>query len=196
MVTRDSRKESARPRADVARNARRIVEAATRLLADRPNASMQEIADAAELDRATVYRHFSSREKLMAEIQRAGLAEIGQILDRLPTEGEVIPAICEALGEGIALGARYRVVALAPRTEQDLFLDEAATALPLLASLERGKRRGEIDRDVDSIFIVALFAYTGLAAINLIERTGTELAEATRDAQATFRKAIASKGAT
>jgi AcrR family transcriptional regulator len=177
-------------RADVARNEARIIDAATRLLADRPGASMQEIADAAELDRATLYRHFRSREQLIAEIQRAGLAEVAEILEQLPSQGQVIPAICAALGEGIALGSRYRVVALAPRTEQDLFLDEAATAMPLMAALERGKRRGEVDREVDSFFAAALFAYTALAAINLIERTGASLDDTIAEAQAAYRKVI------
>ena len=177
-------------RADVARNSQRIVDAAARLLAYRPAASMQDIADAAELDRATLYRHFRSRERLIAEIQRAGLAELAEILERLPAQGDVVPAICDALGEGISLGSRYRVVALAPRTEQELFLDEAATAMPLLAALERGKRRGEVDRAVDSFFAAALFAYTALAAINLIERTGASLEDTIREAQAAYGKVI------
>ena len=155
---------------------------------------MREIADAAQLDRATLYRHFRTRERLIAEIQRAGLAEVAAILERLPTRGDVIPAICEALGDGIALGSRYRVVALAPRTEQDLFLDEAATAMPLLAALERGKRRGEVDPQIDSFFAAALFAYTALAAINLVERTGAPLEATIADAQAAYRKVIAAGG--
>ena len=46
-----------------------IVEAARRLLADRPDASMEEIAQAAVLDLAALRRHFPSRDQLVSTIQ-------------------------------------------------------------------------------------------------------------------------------
>ncbi len=183
--------EKPAPRADVARNAKRIVEVAAGVLADRPEASMREIADAAGLSRVTLYRHFDGREQLLAEIQRAGLAEARAILERLPERGEVVPAICEALGESIALGSRYRVVALAPRTERGLFADEAATAAPLLAAIARGKRSGEIDRSMDDLFLVSLFPFLALTAIGLIERTRADPEAVTTDAQTALRKSLA-----
>ncbi len=185
-----TRKADPPRRADVARNAKRIVEVATEVLADRPDASMQEIAEAAQLSRVTLYRHFANREQLITEIQRAGLAESRAMLERLPARGEVVPPICEALAEGIALGARYRVVALSPRTDQGLFIDEATTAMPLLRAIARGKRRGEIGRELNDMFIVTLFAYLTLGAIGLIERTAADRDRVIADAQTAFRKAV------
>ena len=56
-------------RADARRNIRSILEAAARVLADDSTASMQAIADAAEVSRPTVYRHFADRGELIEAIR-------------------------------------------------------------------------------------------------------------------------------
>lgn len=53
-----------RGRADAERSTARILEAAQTVLAVDPNASLERIADAAGLARATVHRRFSSRKAL------------------------------------------------------------------------------------------------------------------------------------
>src|SRR5688500_18269218 len=58
-------------RADAERNLERIIAAATTLLAVNPGASMAEIAEASGLVRATLYRHFPTREDLMREMYSA-----------------------------------------------------------------------------------------------------------------------------
>src|SRR6478752_4591823 len=60
-----------RRRADAQRSIDAIVSAARTLLVERPEASMEEIADAAGVSRQTVYAHFSSREVLIATVVRA-----------------------------------------------------------------------------------------------------------------------------
>jgi AcrR family transcriptional regulator len=52
-------------RADAERSVRAILEAAERVLADDPGASMEQIADAARLTRITVHRRFASRQALV-----------------------------------------------------------------------------------------------------------------------------------
>ncbi|HEY9379181.1 MAG TPA: TetR family transcriptional regulator, partial [Jiangellaceae bacterium] len=47
-------------RADAERSVRAILEAAERVLADDPSASMEQIAEAAGLARITVHRRFAS----------------------------------------------------------------------------------------------------------------------------------------
>ena len=48
-------------RADAQRNVQRILDAAVACLAERPNATMADIAKVAGLGRVTLYGHFSSR---------------------------------------------------------------------------------------------------------------------------------------
>lgn len=57
--------EPRRLRADAERSAARILAAAEEVLADDPTATLERIADAAGLARATVHRRFSSRKALL-----------------------------------------------------------------------------------------------------------------------------------
>ncbi|GAA3739422.1 AcrR family transcriptional regulator [Spinactinospora alkalitolerans] len=57
-------------RADAHRNHQRIIRAATELLAEHPAATMDELTAATDLGRTTVYRHFHTREQLVAEVYR------------------------------------------------------------------------------------------------------------------------------
>jgi AcrR family transcriptional regulator len=59
-----------RQRSDAALNRAKILDAARRLLADNGDVSMRSIADAAELGRGTVHRHFPTREELMDAVRR------------------------------------------------------------------------------------------------------------------------------
>jgi hypothetical protein len=56
-------------RADAARNVHRIVEVAARMLGENPHAAMGDVGAAAGVSRATVYRHFPTREALLRAIE-------------------------------------------------------------------------------------------------------------------------------
>ena len=108
-------------RADARRNIRSILEAAARVLADDPTASMQAIADAAEVSRPTVYRHFADREELIEAIR---VEVMEQAFGRL----EVAAASTEPAA--VALG----------RLIGDLA--EIAVSYPVLGSLIGGRPPG------------------------------------------------------
>lgn len=55
-------------RADAQQSIARILDAAQRVLAGDPGASMEQVAAAAGLGRATVHRHFPSRQSLLAAL--------------------------------------------------------------------------------------------------------------------------------
>jgi AcrR family transcriptional regulator len=86
-------------RADAERSIRAILEAAERVLADDPSASMEQIAEAAGVTRITVHRRFANRQAL---IEALAVSATQQIID----------AIEEARPDAApALVAMYRVTA-------------------------------------------------------------------------------------
>ena len=70
-------------RSDARRNQRRILRAAARLLAVDPRATTQQIADAAEVGRQTVYRRYPTREALVEAIVAEAVAEFGVTLSQV-----------------------------------------------------------------------------------------------------------------
>jgi len=126
-----------------------ILEAAAEVLAARgEQASMSDVAAAAGVARATVYRYFPSRQVLLDELAQlavedaaAGLAAAG--LDSVPVPEAVERAVRSlvAVGDSFIVLARERV-----RPEPEQF--EAAVAQPLGRLLQRGQESGEIRSDV------------------------------------------------
>ena len=96
-------------RADAVRNREAVLEAAIRLLAERPDASMRDVADASGLGRTTVYRHFASREDLVRALFERAFAESGERMAAAAASagdaGDVLRRIAADL---IALGERFR----------------------------------------------------------------------------------------
>jgi AcrR family transcriptional regulator len=110
-----------RRRSDAALNRTRIIEAAHRLLADDPDATMGQIAAAAGVGRGTAYRHFPSREELVDAVRRQARDDAeanelefvrppGQLAHRSPTPLSVTEVLNKVppfqLGEQIVAEAQ------------------------------------------------------------------------------------------
>src|SRR3954469_6019525 len=95
-------------RADARRNRAAVMEAGARLLADRPMASMQEIADASVVGRTTVYRHFPAREDLVAALVTQVADETASVTEEVVASGEPAPDVLRRLAaRTVTLGRRW-----------------------------------------------------------------------------------------
>ena len=141
---------------------RRILTAAIRLLADDATASMSDVASASGVGRATLYRHFASREELLRAIRLESLRECRQALEDVPVpdagfeEGlrQVIAALLRVLD-------RYRVLVAAPPAdrsdpEQRPLLEEIER--PLLDLIRRGVAAGELAPDLDPALVLVMLS--------------------------------------
>jgi len=98
-------------RADARRNHDAVLEAGANLLAERPSASMQEIADASGVGRTTVYRHFPAREDLVAALVARVAEEVTAVsLRAFAGDGEPDQVLRRFAMDLVALGARWRLL--------------------------------------------------------------------------------------
>ncbi|MDR8411758.1 TetR/AcrR family transcriptional regulator [Nonomuraea sp. 3-1Str] len=68
-------------RADAERSVRAILEAAERVLAQEPGASMEQIAAAAGVARTTIHRRFASRQALVEALASSAARQLAQAVD-------------------------------------------------------------------------------------------------------------------
>jgi AcrR family transcriptional regulator len=150
-------------RSDAVANRERIVTAARAALGDPPEGStelkLHLVAKAAGVGQGTLYRHFPTREHLLAEVYRH---EMGELVDAVPALLADHPPL-EALDRwldrlvGYARVKRGVMAAIEASAWQSLYadnhgrLDEALTAL-----LERGAAAGDMRDDVDAADVILL----------------------------------------
>jgi TetR/AcrR family transcriptional repressor of mexCD-oprJ operon len=163
-----------------------ILDAAARVLSERgTSANMVDVAAAAGVGRATLYRHFPDREELLDALashaiadSAARLADAG--LERAPV-AEAIERIVRAL---TAVGDRYTVLA-GRHVETDRDEVDRLIAAPVRAVLTRGVESGLLRQDLPPDVLLELFRGVVIAATNLI-RGGLGLEEASAAAASVF----------
>jgi TetR/AcrR family transcriptional repressor of mexCD-oprJ operon len=166
-------------RADAERNLRRIIEAATALLAVNPGASMAEIAEASGLVRATLYRHFPTRDDLLRAMYAAALEEALQaIVSVEPERGKVADAMARVVDALLVVGDRYRILSEERRQYPELREQEEAVGAPLIALVERGQRSGEIRDDLPLRWLVAALGSLVNEALRAVGREDIDRAQA------------------
>lgn len=137
-------------RRDAIANRQAVIDAAVVLLRDRPEASMQEIADYSGVGRTTVYRHFPNRLALLEALMADAIARGDAHVDAFLATGAGTEALLREVGEmNVDLGLRYRFLYA--------HLEIARPALQrrgrrgrdsLSAFLADAQRRGEIRADL------------------------------------------------
>jgi AcrR family transcriptional regulator len=162
------------------RTSQAILEAAAHVLAETPDAPLDEIAHAAEVGRATLYRHFPSREALLEALHDEAVEEIGRrladaSLDRVPV-AEAIERIVRAT---LVVGDRYSVLMYEKpeRIEHDR-ADELIRRR-MRAVFERGIADGSLRTDVPLEAMLALFGSALLAGVRIVSNRSASAEDAT-----------------
>jgi AcrR family transcriptional regulator len=160
----------ARLRSDARRNRRLVLDAAVALLAERPQATMQEVADASGLGRTTVYRHFPRRQDLIDALFEEVLRESGEtVQEAIEHASTARELLCDLGIRVIAIGDRYRFLDAHPELrERTLSGDgDAQGRDPLRTYLSDAQARGEVRRDLPVSWM--LTTMRGLAVVAMVE---------------------------
>jgi TetR/AcrR family transcriptional repressor of mexCD-oprJ operon len=131
-----------------------ILEAAAKVLsAQGDQASMLDIAAAAGVGRATVYRYFPSRQALLDELARVAVERAGERLSAAGLDRvSAAEGISRAVRALVAVG-EYFVVLERERVRPDPARLEEQVGAPLRALLEHGQTTGEIRGDVPASWL-------------------------------------------
>jgi AcrR family transcriptional regulator len=108
------------PRADARRNTRRLLDAATRILGENPQATMEELAAATEIHRSTIYRRYPTREALIDALLESARQEAVRIVSTAsgqPPDRQVLHQLCQEL---MAHGSQYAFLANYHYRDSDL----------------------------------------------------------------------------
>jgi len=132
-----------------------ILEAAAGALADRGDqASMADVATAAGVARATVYRYFPSREALLEALGQFAVDEAGGRLQAARLEEVPVPeAFQRAVRVLVAVGDPFVVLAReSARPDRAEF--ERRVASPLRNLIERAQAAGEVRNDLPASWLM------------------------------------------
>ncbi|SDJ85644.1 transcriptional regulator, TetR family [Cryobacterium psychrotolerans] len=168
-----SPKQPAVPRIDVERHRRALLEAAADELARDPDSSMADVAQAANLTRATLYRHFSNRQSLLGAIQAEALARASETLIacRLD-EGNALEVLRRVIGSLGKHGMRFRIILIRASDHNARFLTQRDQVLaPLVEVIKRGQAEGDIRADLSPEWIVTAMASLLISAVRAAPQT-------------------------
>lgn len=182
-------------RADAVRNEQAITDAAMKVLAEQPGASMSEIAARSGLARATLYRHFSGRDDLVHRIQERAASEGARALAAADLdEGSAIRALRRAIRALVGVGDRYRLLARDPDIDPGLLEGQPAVAGQLIGLVERGQRSGEFRDDLPPAWILAAMAGLLVLALRSLATENLTAEEAAERVAVTLLDGVAAPG--
>ena len=126
-----------------------ILEAAAAVLAERgEQASMADVATAAGMARATVYRYFPNREALFEALGRLAVEEAGERLRAGRLQEVAVPEAFERAVRSLVAVGDYFVVVSRESARPDPEEFEQRVASPLRGLIERAQSQGEMRDDL------------------------------------------------
>ncbi|MEU9832534.1 TetR/AcrR family transcriptional regulator [Streptosporangium sp. NPDC048047] len=148
-----------RRRADATENRARILQAAREVVANADEVRLNEIAKRAGVGQGTLYRHFPTREALLAEVYRKDVDDLVAAAPELLAEHPPLPALAGWL-DRVAEYAKVKREVFAA-VEVGVWQDLSAHSLgpigeALTTLLDAGKAEGVVRPDVDARDVILL----------------------------------------
>lgn len=159
-----------------------IIEAAFQTFSQKPGASLGEVADHAGVGRATLHRHFKSRQFLLNELAQIAHAELGIAIEEAVRDAQsYTDGLKLALAAIIPLANRQWFLSHEP-FEKDPKIEAAYTAEKeeLLNDIEAAKAEGSFDSELPTIWIAEVYEnliYTAWTLVREEEATPNQAAD-------------------
>jgi AcrR family transcriptional regulator len=159
-----------RRRADAERSIAAILDSAVRVLRERPQASIEDIAEAAGVTRQTIYAHFDSREVLINAVIDRVTEEVVAAIDAADLEkGPPAAALLRLLDASWQTFERYPFLShLPPLSPQQSYDRHEAIFERLERLIRRGQETGDFNRQLSPTWLLA-------ATIGLAHAAGEEV---------------------
>jgi len=140
-----------------------VLDAAIRTLAERPDASMDEIARAARVSRQTVYAHFPSREVLIDTVTEQASAEFSALFDSLGLDQVPPPqALTRLLEVGWQVAGRYPFLWWQPAVSSDKDEERHGPIIERMVDIvRRGQASGDFDASVPAQWLMSAILALG-----------------------------------
>jgi AcrR family transcriptional regulator len=152
-------------RADARRNRDVAIDTAMELLARKPDASMRDVADAADLGRTTLYRHFPAREDLIFAIFERIIAEARLLTAEAVAEGGTPRDVLRRLArEIVAIGARYKFLEAHKELSERALKESSGEDEPLLVWIRAAHARGELAPELTPEWIFQMITALAMKA--------------------------------
>jgi AcrR family transcriptional regulator len=154
--------DSTRRRADAADNRARIIRTAREVIANADEIKLNAIAKQAGVGQGTLYRHFPTREDLLAEVYREDVDELVAAASALLAEHGPLTALARWFDRVVDYARVKRGVFAA--VEAAVWQDLSAHSLgpigdALTTLLDAGKADGTIRSDIDARDVILLIGY-------------------------------------
>ncbi|WP_328325291.1 TetR/AcrR family transcriptional regulator [Kribbella sp. NBC_00382] len=148
-------------RADAERNIETILRTTHELMARGVLPSMSEVATTSGIGRVTLYSHFPSREALLEEVLRRGIAHTDEVLTELELEdrppAEALARMVQETWPILDRHRRVRTIALAEIGPEALRRQHDAAFQHVGRLVERGRATGDFRTDQPVDWLVATF---------------------------------------
>jgi AcrR family transcriptional regulator len=164
-----------------------ILTAAAHVLSEQGSSSnMADVAAAAGVSRATLYRYYPHREELLVALAAQALAETAARLADAGLERATVEEAIERIVRAVvAVGDRYAVL-VHEQVKPDPAEAERLLGAPIRAVFTRGVESGLFRQDLSVEVLVEIFGGALLSAVKLTQRGQLGLEEASAATAAVF----------